>query len=104
MKRYPIPESTGISAVSWFNNQRVYFVDHDSVYEMRNDGDGEGWIIPPRRWTHASTTHSPPTKLAAVVRSTDPVKICVYFLESGHKQLTEMAYDGSSWGLSELPF
>jgi hypothetical protein len=42
--------------------------------------------------------------LAAVVRSTDPVKICVYFLESGHKQLTEMAYDGSSWGLSELPF
>jgi hypothetical protein len=101
MKSYRVPGGTGISAVSWYSQQRVYFVDdYGSVYEMCNDG--AGWITPPGQPTYARA--SPRARLAAVMRSTNPPRISVYFLESGQNQLTEMAYDGSRWGLSKLPF
>jgi len=100
MKSYRIPGGAGIGAVSWAGHQRVYFVeDYGSVHEMCNDG--EGWISPPGQPTNART--GPHAKLAAVMRSTNPARISVYFLESGQNQLTEMAYDGR-WGLSKLSF
>jgi hypothetical protein len=101
MKSFGVPGGTGISAVSWGSHQRVYFVDNDSkVREMCKDG--AEWATPPGQPTDAKT--NPRDKLAAVVRSTDPTKISVYFLESGQKKLTEMVYDGNRWGLFRLPF
>jgi hypothetical protein len=100
MKSFRIPGGAGISALSWGRHQRVYFVDdYGSIHEMRNDG--EGWITPPGQPTNARTGRQ--AKLAAVLRSTNPERISVYFLESGQDQVTEMAYDGYRWGLSKLP-
>jgi hypothetical protein len=101
MKSYEVPGGTGISAVSWAGHQRVYFVDDDStVSEMRNDG--AEWATPPGQPTNAKT--SPRGRLAAVVRSTAPEKISVFFLELDQNKITEMAYDGNRWGLFKLPF
>jgi hypothetical protein len=101
MKSFRVPGGAGISAVSWDRHQRVYFVDdYGSIHEMRNDG--EGWITPPSQPTNARTGRH--AKLAAVLRSINPERISVYFLESGQDQVTEMAYDGYRWGLSKLPF
>jgi hypothetical protein len=101
MKSYEVPGGTGISAVSWGGHQRVYFVDDDgTVCEMSNDG--EEWDSPPGQPTNAKT--SPRGKLAAIMRSTDPTKISVYFLELRQNKITEMAYDGNRWGLFKLPF
>jgi hypothetical protein len=101
MKSFRIPGGAGISAVLWDRHQRVYFVDdYGSIHEMRNDG--EGWITPPSQPTNARASRQ--AKLAAVLRSTNPERISVYFLESGQDQLTEMAYDGYRWGLSKLSY
>jgi hypothetical protein len=101
MKSYDVPGGTGISAVSWAGHQRVYFVDDENtVCEMRNDG--AEWATPPGQPMNVKT--SPRGKVAAVVRSTNPDKISVFFLELRQNKITEMAYDGNRWGLFKLPF